>query len=367
MNLNELRLKVLRKEGIGAPLFPLFWLLSVAYCGGAAFRNFLYNAGILESTSFSLPVISVGNVIAGGSGKTPLTESIYLILEEMGFSPAIVTRGYRGKEKGPAFAVDNPKLFGDEASIYALKGYRTVVSKNKLKGIDFAFSKGANVAILDDGFQYRKVVPKLNIVAIDPFNPFGDGYCLPLGLLREPIKNLERADCFVVTRSNIVDRKRLESLELYLKSFRKPIFLAEQTFKFWINGRFERIEPPEEKEIDVFCGIGNPSQFVEMLIRMGYKIRNYLVFNDHHSYTREEIEELKSLKNPVTTEKDLIKLRNSGIRAKAPVLRLDAYGLKEFIVSNIKNVERVEEEVEGDFLPSGVSTFKGESLFNRES
>ncbi|WP_163328509.1 tetraacyldisaccharide 4'-kinase [Desulfurobacterium thermolithotrophum] len=366
MNLNKLRLKALRKEGIGVFLFPVLWSLSKLYCFGAEVRNFLYSNGFLESKAFPFPVISVGNIVAGGSGKTPLTESIYLILEEMGFSPAIVSRGYKGKEKGPAFATDNVELFGDEASLYAVKGYKTIVSKNKLKGIEYAFLKGANVVILDDGFQYRKLLPKINIAVIDPFNPFGDNYCLPLGLLREAPKNLERADCFVITRSNLIDSKRLNSLELYLRSFRKPIFFAEQVFKFWINESFERTEPPE-KEIDVFCGIGNPSQFVEMLINMGYKIRNYVIYDDHHAYTQDDIKELKRFKNLVTTEKDLIKLRKSGLRLKAPVIRFDAYGLKEYLSSNIENTEKLEEEVERGFIPSGISTFKGESFFNKEN
>ncbi|TCK06554.1 tetraacyldisaccharide 4'-kinase [Phorcysia thermohydrogeniphila] len=359
MNADELRKKVVRKEGKWKLLFPFLWGLSKLYCGAMAFRNFLYDAGFLKSFSSGLPIISVGNIVAGGAGKTPLTESIYLLLEEVGFSPAIVSRGYRGKEKGPAFAKPDPKRFGDEASLYALKKYRTVVSKEKVEGIKFAFKNGANVVILDDGFQHRKVTPKINIVAIDPFNPFGDGYCLPLGLLREPLKGLSRADCFVITRSNLVDTKRLESLELYLRTFKKPIFHAEQSFKFWVNQNFDRVEPPKG-EIDVFCGIGNPGQFVEMLIRMGYTIRNLFIFQDHHEYTEEEIEKLKRLENPVTTEKDLIKLKGKGIKARAPVLRLEAYGLKEFILSNLEGTEKVkEEEIEGEFTPAGVSTFKG--------
>ncbi len=144
-----------------------------------------------------------------------------------------------------------------------------------------------------------------------------------------------------------------------MKTFKKPIFRAEQTFSHWVDGNFNRTEPPQEKEVDLFCGIGNPGQFVEMVIKMGYRVRNLVVFNDHHSYTEEDIEKLKKLKNPITTEKDLIKLKGRIPQAKAPVLRVEAYGLKEFILANIKNVEKAEEEaVEGDFSPSGVSTFK---------
>jgi len=144
-----------------------------------------------------------------------------------------------------------------------------------------------------------------------------------------------------------------------LKTFKKPIFRAEQTFSHWVDGNFNRTEPPQGEEIDLFCGIGNPGQFVEMLIKMGYRIRNLFVFNDHHNYTEEEIKRLKELKNPVTTEKDLVKLRGRIPHAKAPVLRVDAYGLKEFILANIENAEKAEEEaVEGELSPSGVSTFK---------
>ena len=359
MNYDELRKKVLRKEGKYVLLYPPLYLLSKLYCLGAAVRNRLYDSGILSSQSFGFPVISVGNITAGGSGKTPLTESVYQILEDAGFSPAIICRGYRGKEKGPTFAEPDPERFGDECAVYSLKKYKTVVSKVKVKGVEFAFQNGATAVVLDDGFQHRKVKPTLSLVAVDPFNPFGDNHCLPLGLLREPISGLERADAFVITRSNLVSEDRLESLELFLKTFKKPIFRAEQTFSHWVDGNFNRIEPPQEKEVDLFCGIGNPGQFVEMLINMGFRIRNLIVFNDHHTYTVEDLVKLRDLKNPVTTEKDLIKLKGKLSEVKAPVLKVEAYGLKEFILANIKNVEKAEEEaVEGDFSPSGVSTFK---------
>ncbi len=359
MSLNELRLKVLNGEGFYRLLYPPLWFLSKLYCAAASFRNFLYDSGLLSSKEFGLPVISVGNLVAGGSGKTPLVETVYLYLEEAGLSPAIVTRGYRGKEKGPALASPDPERFGDEASVYALKGYKTVVSKDKLKGIEFAFEKGANAVILDDGFQYRKVLPTLNLVAVDPFNPFGDGYCLPLGLLREPISSLERTDAFLITRANLVSRERLESLELYLRAFKKPVFRAYQQFKFWVDSDFKRVPPPEGPYVDLFCGIGTPQQFFKMITGMGYKVRSYIVFEDHHFYTQEDIEKLAKLENPVTTEKDLIKLRGRLKGVRAPVLKLDAYGLKEFILANLTNLERSqEEELEGDLAPSGVSGFK---------
>ena len=359
MNYNDIRRKVLEKKGFYSLLYPILLISSKLYCLGASLRNWLYDVGFLKSETFKLPVISVGNVVAGGSGKTPLTETVYLYLEEAGFSPTIVCKGYGGKVKGPAFAGTDPEEFGDECSVYSLKHYKTVVSRVKLKGVYFAFERGANVVIVDDGFQHRKINPSLNIVVIDPFNPFGDNKCLPLGLLREPLKGLSRADAFVITRSNLVDEKRLETIELFLKTFKKPIFRAELSFKHWVDANFNKTLPPQDKEVDLFCGIGNPGQFVETVIRMGYKVRKLIVFNDHHTYSDIEISELSKLENPVTTEKDLVKLRGRVSRAKAPVLRMDAYGLKEFILGNIKNVVKVEEEtVEGNLTPSGVSNFE---------
>jgi len=359
VKLNEIRVKTLRKEGAYKFLYPPLYFLSKVYCLGSSLRNYLYDKGFLPSREFKLPVISVGNITAGGSGKTPLVETVYLYLEEAGFSPTIVSRGYKGKEKGPEFATGEEERFGDEASVYAIKGYKTVVSKEKVKGIEFAFERGANAVILDDGFQYRKVVPTVNLVAIDPFNPFGDGHCLPLGLLREHLNNLERADAFVITRANLVSEKRLESLELYLRTFQKPIFRASQQFKFWVNENFEKTSPPKEREVDLFCGIGNPQQFLKMVIGLGYKVRNYIVYEDHHKYTQKDLDFLKTLKNPITTEKDLIKLKGKLKGVRAPVLKLEAFGLKEFILGNIKGtVKAQEEEVEGELAPSGISGFK---------
>ncbi len=358
-NLNDFRKKVLRKDGIFALLYPIFFLLSKLYCATASIRNYLYDSGILKGEHFQFPVVSIGNITVGGSGKTPITETVYRIFEEAGFFPVIVCKGYRGKIKKPAFAEPDPAKFGDECSVYALKKFRTVASRVKVEGVSFAFQNGATAVVLDDGFQHRRVIPTLSIVVIDPFNPFGDNHCLPLGLLREPLSGLKRADAFVISRANLVSRERVQSLELFLKTFKKPIFRAEQTFSHWIDGNFNRTEPPENREIDLFCGIGNPGQFIEMVLKMGFKIKNLIIFDDHHIYTEEEIEKLKELKNPVTTEKDLIKLKGKIPHVKAPVLSVDVYGLKEFILANIKNVEKVEEEaVEGELSPSGVSTFK---------
>ncbi len=358
MNYESLRKKVLERKGFYSFLFPVFFAVSRLFCGVGFLRERFYNWGFLKRYEFDLPVISVGNVVAGGAGKTSMSESLYEDLQNAGFSPCIVMRGYKGKEKGPVFAESDPGKFGDEASVYAERGLKVVVSKDRVEGINFAFSNGANVCILDDGFQQLRVKPLVNILLIDLFNPFGQGNCLPLGTLREPLSSLKRADCFVLTRVNLVSRERVQSVESYLKSFRKPIFYARQEFKYWVDQKYNKVEPPEGK-VNVFCGIGNPDQFIEMILNFGLSIENVFVFNDHHRYTLNDIKKLSKLDNLVTTEKDMVKLKNSGLDLKVPLLRFEVYGLKEFVINRIKNVERQKEfDVERSFLPDRVSSFE---------
>jgi len=337
LNLNEIRKRVINRESFYSLLFPPLLLLSGLYCGATRLRNSLYDLGILKEREFERPIISVGNLVAGGSGKTPTVELIYRLLEREGYSPVIVTRGYKGREKGPLLVREpEPERFGDEASLYALKGYRCVVSKDKVLGVEFAIRNGAGVLIVDDGFQSRKLSYTLNLLLIDPFNPFGDGYCLPLGLLRESLSSLERADAFLITRANLVSKERLSSLSLYLKTFKKPIFFVEQHFSGWVNGLFKKSSPPNKSQpLNLFCGIGNPEQFKKMIEEMGYKVEMCKAFPDHHAYSKGEIEELSRLKNLITTEKDLIKVGRELPSAKAPVLEFKSPKLQEFILESL--------------------------------
>lgn len=354
MRLEEIRKKVFKKEKGWALLYPIFYLLSKIYCLVSSARIDLYRHGILTSVVPKIPVISVGNIVVGGAGKTPLVEFIYSMLEDMGFSPAIVMRGYGGTEKGPVLARDDAKKFGDEAVIFARRGFRVVVSRDRLKGIDFAAEKGANIVVLDDGFQQLKIVSTVNIVVVDPFNPFGGNHCLPLGTLREPVSALERAHCFVLSRSNLAPVEKINSIELYLKTFKKPVFRAHQTFNGWMDENLSETSPPP-RDINVFCGIGNPEQFIEMLKLKGFDLEKVFLFPDHYTYTDEDIERLCKYPNLVTTEKDAVKLKGK-LSFKFPVLSVEVFGLKEFIVNRIKNVEKHEEKDEQKaFLPDGVS------------
>ncbi len=368
MLLNDIRIDILQRKSLrGKLLFPIFRMLSLIFCGFIFLRNMLYDKKILRQKSFRIPVISIGNIVAGGVGKTPLTESIYLSLRDVGFSPAVVLNGYKGNEKGPTISKNDTEKFGDEASVYAIKGYLSIVGKNRLRSIELAENVGANVVILDDGFQHREVKPLINIAVIDALKPFGDNYCLPLGLLREPISSLKRADCFVLTRSNLLDSNSLENIERKLLKFERPIFRARQSFRGWVNEDFKATLAPKGT-VDVICGIGNPDQFIRMLSNLGLKIGNCLIFNDHHRYTQENVDEILKLKNPVTTEKDLIKLRKFKLNLKAPILTLDVPGLKEFIISHIQNLQKDDEKViEGNLIPSRIPNPKGSFVFLKKN
>src|SRR5438132_13231720 len=199
-------------------------------------RLALYNAGVFNAQRIAAPVISVGNITAGGTGKTPLVEWIARTLAAGGCSPCVVTRGYRRNTKGRIVASNGIDISatldeaGDEALMLAesLKGKAAVVcDTDRVAGANWAIENlKSDVIILDDGFQHRRIARDLNIVTIDATNPWGNGNLLPAGTLREPLAALSRADSFVITRAdNAVQTAALrdERRELNAKA---PIFTS---------------------------------------------------------------------------------------------------------------------------------------------
>ena len=172
-------------------------------------RNFLYSKGWLKIHRADVPVISIGNITTGGTGKTPLVIRLCNFLRNSGSKCAILTRGYKADEN-----------YGDEPAVLAesCPGIQVVVNPDRVAGAAEAISKfGAKVLVMDDGFQHRRLVRELDIVAIDSTVPFGYGKLLPAGLLREPVDSLKRADAAVITRCDQVDEAELIQLEGKLK------------------------------------------------------------------------------------------------------------------------------------------------------
>jgi len=298
--------------------------LSALYSGIIKARAGLYRRNLLRVSKLHAPVISVGNITTGGTGKTPLVEWIARLLADQGKRPCILTRGYgRLNSKMRVVVSDGKKLTaneaaaGDEAFLLArsLEGLAAVIcDADRVAAGQWALAKlGVDVFILDDGFQHLRLIRDLDIVTIDATNPWGGGHLLPYGRLREPLKELSRAGCIVVTRTN--QAKDLQEIQRRLQEItdNPPVFLSSMITK--------RITPLDhsgpaqpESPVAAFCGVGNSESFFEQLEHAGFEVKFKRQFADHHRYSRDEIKRLvKDAENShacslITTAKDAVKL-----------------------------------------------------------
>ncbi len=291
-------------------------------------RNSLYKKGSLKSRSLGVPTISVGNITVGGTGKTPLVAYIVNVLAEKGETVCVISRGYKRENENERVLVSNRQEIlvdarkgGDEPLELAkqLLGKAYVIADaNRVEAGMWAKKEfGITAFVLDDAFQHQKVKRDLDIVTIDATNPFGNGKTLPAGILREPLENLERADLFVITRSNLIDD--LTDLRTQIREHAKtqPILISHnETAKLvQINGLIES-ELSEHQTYFAFCALGNPNNFFDQLVREKYEIVGIKQFPDHYSYTKDDIQTLENsakesgAKAFITTAKDAVKLTN---------------------------------------------------------
>ncbi len=282
----------------------------------------------------SHPVISVGNITVGGTGKTPATIAIAEEAKRRGFSPIILTRGYKGRAKGPCFvtpslhhSITPSLLFGDEPVLMAerLKDVPVVKCSDRYEGGMFAlqhlsthspihpFTHSPILFILDDGFQHRRLYRDMDIVLIDGLKPFGNRRMLPIGPLREPLKELKRADIFVVTKA----KNKALSDELRDINPEAPIYFSEYRIHKVrdMDGNEYPIEMLKDKKVYAFCGIANPESFRQTVLSITGDIAGFKIYGDHYKYTETDIlylgKQCKALNCDflITTEKDMVKLR----------------------------------------------------------
>lgn len=288
----------------------ILWPASILYGAAARARAWTYRAGIAKQGRLRGVVVSVGNITAGGTGKTPMVVWVAERALGAGKKVGLLSRGYRPLPQGQSEA--NAQGWNDEVGLlHGRLGTRVemgVGAKRFEKGKDLE-GRGVEWFVLDDGFQHLQVARDVDIVMIDATKPFGGGHILPAGRLREPVSALQRADIVVAHRAE----ERVPAIEAVIRRYSKsPIYYSQtkllgfEPFRESDGGA----TPLAGMKLFGFCGIGNPSAFFADLKRWGITLVGYEVFRDHHRYTNADVARLQEAARAagadalVCTEKD---------------------------------------------------------------
>ncbi len=329
------------------------WMLTpfaLLYEGVIRARNLYYDRVPGAVRRAGVPVISVGNLTVGGTGKTPLVIEVVRRLREWGRQPAILTRGYKAE----------PDREADEVLEYrdAVLDVPIIVNPDRVAGARAATSQGADCLVLDDGFQHRRLARDLDLVLVDALNPWGggplspgvpllceqcNGRMLPAGRLREPKSSLRRADVFVITRANQAEPAAVAGLRRELENLApgRPIMTGsvESAGLVFADGQCAPVSELRGREILAVCGLGNPVTFEQLVGTLTERPTFTMRFSDHRCYRPIDAEHIASAAGSrrwvVTTRKDWVKLRPLWPAGGPPLVRLDvrlslADGVSEF-------------------------------------
>lgn len=331
-----------RKTDAKVKAFSGFLLgLSWVFDGIVRTRCWLYHQRIFRNQPLGVPVVVVGNLTVGGTGKTPIVEKFARALAKRGRHVAILSRGYKsraepsykrlwrwishGENPPPKVVSDGQSVLlnsdeaGDEPFMLArnLPGVVVLVDKNRVKAGQYAIKKfGSDILLLDDGFQYLPLRGQLNLLLVDKTNPFGNHHLLPRGILREPVKHLRRASFVFITKS---DGQPDDELRGIIHGRHPEVEIVECSHKPThlqsVNGGGRKpLTELRGKRVAAFSGIAMPESFEKLLRELGAEICHNKRFLDHHRFTPEELERFfaRAKENAaeliVTTEKDAVRL-----------------------------------------------------------
>lgn len=333
----------------GRPLGPIYGL-------AMGIREKLYRYRIFKQHHPGVPVISVGNLVLGGTGKTPTVIHLARLLKEHGYHPAIVSRGYGGKSKNSINIVSNgknilmdPVAAGDEPALIAesLKGTPVLTGKKRIEPCLYAVNHlNADILLLDDGFQHMGVDRDINIVLFDATVLAGNSRIFPAGPLREPVAALQRTSAFLLTGQNPENRERAASFAQLLQARfpDKPVFTASCSDLSLVDRAGVQINPATIGNAYLFCGIASPERFQKSVENLGIKISGLNAYKDHRTYTAPMLEALCQNAAGVgatcliTTSKDYVKVKRAEFTLPVFVLEISQQpetAFNDFILQNI--------------------------------
>jgi tetraacyldisaccharide 4'-kinase len=295
---------------------PNRWLepLSSLYGQVMRLRNFCYDRQWLKTTWLDVPVISVGNMTTGGTGKTPMVIFLAQLAAEAGIRPGIVLRGYGGTSNHEA---DEVLLLRRE-----LPGLPVIANPDRIAGGRHAIEQSAGLLIADDAFQHRRLGRDLNICLVDACFPFGGGKILPAGRLREPMEGFSRADVVILTRCDQINEQELGSLKSQIEQFAGPIpiLTSNHRVKRYVDS-LGNVKNPVGGRVFAFAAIGRSESFFNTVRETGVTLVGTRSFPDHYYFTADDLKEVQQqafddgAEFLVCTAKDIVKINPSLLSA----------------------------------------------------
>ena len=292
------------------------WFAQWPYRCGVVAKNGAFDFGLRSPVDVGVPVISVGNLTTGGTGKTPIVAFLANWFRDAGVNVGLLSRGYRALNAADESTANDEKLVLDQLC----PGVPHWLNADRVDSARRAVGEAkCELLILDDGFQHRRLHRDLDIVLIDALNPWGYGYCLPRGLLREPVHAIQRAGMAFITRADAVSADDLTAIRTELVKHDHVGTVVEVSFRPTVlinsEGETRPLSEIADRRCFGFCGVGNPNSFEQTLRSLGADVVAFQTFPDHHHFTSDDCRQLAervaatSADMLLVTQKDLVKLR----------------------------------------------------------
>jgi tetraacyldisaccharide 4'-kinase len=313
-----------RRLGPAALLFrSALWVATIIYGAAVRLRNFAFDRGLLRVHQAGVPVVSVGNLTLGGTGKTPMVEWIARWYRKRGIRVTILSRGY-GQHAG--LNDEGQVLEENLPDVPHLQGaYRVALARIAVTELE------TELIVLDDGFQHRRLARNADLVLVDALDPFGPEHLFPRGLLREPIGSLARARVVILSRADLIEPAERAAIRCRTELMAGPLDWVEARHAplclVDCEGVASDLNRLSNAAVAAFCGIGNPEGFRRTINPLCRKLLDFRIFPDHHNYAVSDVRDLERWADGLganlvlTTQKDLVKLR-AGVLGLAPLRAL---------------------------------------------